>query len=303
MYKFILYFVVLVIPAPLTGSVIIVEQPPSCSSIQVNLSLPIDTFANIFLLEKVPIQENQAHFFIENNHPIGFLLQIPQLEVYYSLYIHPKDTIIISLNNNCELKISSNKILNILPVAAEFRKIIKEYLDKRIFYPDDYDVIFEQLSKEVDIITNRLSIQDSVTLSLYIRDFLLTRVGSIFRQMRSANLLEPELMDSLFNYYSFSDKITYSLSNYSYYFYSNYFKNSNINKEIVSNYFQDNYFLFVNGESALGQFVITFQYIGGMKSNILNLMGEECLAYLDAKEFVNLSVFRDLLTQYGEDCN
>lgn len=273
-----------------------------CSDAEVKVSFPIDSFANMFIFERVSGHEEQI-FNFKNTEPIGMILKIPSLEVFYYIYLSPNDTMQITLDNNCELDVTSIHIPNILSAVEEFSSLSREYLFKKNYYPDCIKSTKKSIANGLTILRDHVLIKDTLILSYYERDFLFSIFSSIFHQIGRVQDVPPTLFQTLYAHFGLKHNKFNSLSNYSHYYFVSFFENPVIQVNLLSDYFQNHYFILSDKNSLISQYVVMLHYVMGVKSQILKLMGEECVAYYDALEFVNIPIFREILMEYGELCN
>ena len=161
MFKFaLLFFLIPLCSANLQGSVIIVKQSTDCMDFDIKLGLPIDSFANMIIYKTVPSGEEENRYAIGNRHLIGVKLSIPAIQVFYSLYLHPDDTIRIFLNGHCELEMSSNRLEDLETVCKVFRETITHYLDKPIYHQENHQLTFEKVEEIIQSVSTQLQIND-----------------------------------------------------------------------------------------------------------------------------------------------
>ena len=126
----------------------------------IKLGLPIDSFANMIIYKTVPSGEEENRYAIGNRHLIGVKLSIPAIQVFYSLYLHPDDTIRIFLNGHCELEMSSNRLEDLETVCKVFRETITHYLDKPIYHQENHQLTFEKVEEIIQSVSTQLQIND-----------------------------------------------------------------------------------------------------------------------------------------------
>lgn len=268
------------------ASHILISKDKQCQIDEIYISFPIDTFSNQFLLDTIDLKINDYHFEIPNEKTVGIIIYSPDYQINFRLYIHPSDSINLFFDKTCKFSIRSKIISDPLEFGSSFKKLSKQYLVYFLFESIDSSTVFKLFEKENTKLTKVFNSDNHEVNKRYINDLLITLIGSLFRVAKLENA-NPKLIQMVISKYNLDISIAYSLSNYSYYYYTSYYAPDRYNINISSEYFRIHQFLFNIQSDEARQFVLGIQYIIGMKSKIPILLDEICVAYNDIIPFID----------------
>lgn len=300
MYKFFFFFFLLSFKS--YSSSILISKSDQCLMSKIYLSLPIDSFANSFLFDTIDFKDNKHFTKLDHRKTIGVVLSIPDQQIYYSIYLHPSDSLVVKFNDNCELSISSLYIKNVVDLSILHKDIVNDYLDLFLYKDLDSLKVFDVFEIEAEKLNKLLNIENKDIHLAYKNDLLLTLLGSMFREMRNKNL-NLDYINNVTDLYKLGELVSYSLSNYGYYYYTSFFKKKNSMYNLNSTYFNEHSFLFHIEKVEAKKYMLSIQFVLGIKTKIPTILDDVCLAFEDIKDYISDSrLLKKLIYEQTSNC-
>lgn len=270
----------------------------------VKFALPFDTLANAFIVEKFQLNQDTTIININNTKVVGVVLFIQEINIDFSLYIIPNDTIdVLFIDEGKNISIRSSSNIDYVLLGKNLDIFTKKYLDFFLFKKIDGYSVYDYFSKENNILRKTFETNCKTVTDHYVKQSILTLLGSLYRK----NLIDRDengYLNELIKIYDIKENIYSNLSNYSFYYFTSYLENFNLNQDIRSEYYQDHQFLFNITDETMRSYILKLQFILGIDSKIPSLLNSPCQAFSDiqfATQFKNERL-DSLLLSYAKGC-